>query len=105
MRGVSSVSGATYSSLISPLRTAPCSPGILRRRASCSGRAPARPAASQLLHLVLHQGDQRRDHHRQPLEDQRRDLVAQRFAAAGGHDRQRVALVQHVFESLRAAGV
>ena len=66
------------------------------------------PAALQLLHLVLHQRDQRRDDHRQPVEQQRRDLVAQRLAAAGGHDRQRIAPGQHVLDHLaleRAEGV
>ncbi len=45
--------------------------------------------------LVLHQGDQRRDHHGQPAQHQRRHLVAQRLARAGRHHRQHVAAGQH----------
>jgi len=41
--------------------------------------------------LVLHQRDQRRHHDRRALAQQRGDLVAQRLAAAGGHQHQRVA--------------
>ena len=63
---------------------------------------------AQLLDLVLHQRDERRDNHGQTVEQQRRDLVAQRFAAAGGHDRQRVAAGQDVLDHFalqRAEGV
>ena len=42
-------------------------------------------------HLVLHQGDERRDDERGALAQQRRQLVAERLAAAGGHQHQRVA--------------
>ena len=41
--------------------------------------------------LVLHQRDQRRHHHRAALAHQRRNLIAQRLAAAGRHQHQRVA--------------
>ena len=37
-------------------------------------------------HLVLHQGDQRRHHQRQPLQQQGRNLIAQALPASGGHD-------------------
>ena len=50
------------------------------------------PRPRQPLHLIGHQRHQRRDHHRQRpgrLEPrQRRDLVADRFAGAGGQDAQ-----------------
>ena len=45
----------------------------------------------EAVHLVLHQGDERRDDDAQPLAGHRRDLVGERFAAARGHERQRVA--------------
>jgi hypothetical protein len=48
----------------------------------------------ELVRLVLHQRDQRRDHHGQPGQQQRRELVDQRLARAGGHHHQRVAAVQ-----------
>ncbi len=41
--------------------------------------------------LILHQRDQRRDHHRAALAQQRRNLEAQRFAAPGRHQHQRIA--------------
>ena len=49
-----------------------------------------KPAGLELIDLVLHQGDQRRDHQRQPVERQGRQLVAEALAAAGGHDAQAV---------------
>ena len=66
------------------------------------------PGGAQLLDLVFHQGDQRRDHHGQAGEEQRRDLVAQRLAPAGGHHRQGIFARQHVVDHLalvRAEGV
>ncbi len=55
----------------------------------------------QRPHLVVHQRNQRRDHHRQSLAcalaGNGRHLVTQRLAAAGGHQHQRVAAGHHVF--------
>ena len=45
----------------------------------------ARLEAADQVHLVLHQGDQRRDDDRSPLHHQGRQLIAQRLAAPGGH--------------------
>ena len=44
----------------------------------------------QGCNLVLHQRNQRRHHDRAALAQQCRDLEAQRLAAAGGHQHQRV---------------
>ena len=41
-------------------------------------------------HLILHQGDQRADHEGQTGQEQRRDLIAKAFPAAGGHDAEDV---------------
>jgi hypothetical protein len=41
------------------------------------------PAPLQEVDLILHQGDQRRDDDRQPVEEQRRQLVAEALAGAG----------------------
>ncbi len=46
---------------------------------------------AQRGHLVLHQRDERRDHEREVVAHQRRKLVAQRLARAGGHYDERVA--------------
>ena len=43
----------------------------------------ATPAGLQRVHLVFHQRDQRRNDHGQPGSDQRGQLEAERFAAAG----------------------
>ena len=54
-------------------------------------RDPAGRHARQRLDLVLHQRDQRRDHQRQVRPHQRRQLVTERLARAGGHHHQDVA--------------
>ena len=55
------------------------------------GRVEARrgdAACPERIDLVLHQGDQRRDHQGEAVEQQRGQLVAERLAAAGGKDRE-----------------
>ena len=42
----------------------------------------------QAVHLVFHQRDQRADDERGLGQDERGQLIAERFARAGGHDRQ-----------------
>jgi hypothetical protein len=49
----------------------------------------------ELVELILHQRDERRDHDRHSWFDQGWDLVAQRFAGAGRHDGERMAAVEH----------
>ena len=44
----------------------------------------------QVLHLVLHEGDERRDNESQSFLHHGRDLEADGFAAAGGEDGQDV---------------
>jgi hypothetical protein len=44
--------------------------------------------------LILHERDQRRHHDADAVAHERRDLVAERLAAARGHQHQRVAAVQ-----------
>jgi hypothetical protein len=55
---------------------------------------------AELLNLVLHQRDQRRDDDRQPALHDGGQLVAQALARAGGHDAQHVAPAQHVLDHL-----
>jgi hypothetical protein len=50
--------------------------------------------AGEEVDLVLHQGDQRRDHDGDAVEQQRGKLVAEALAAAGGEDRERRAAGQ-----------
>ena len=54
-------------------------------------RGAARGDALERLDLVLHERHERRDHHREVVADQRRQLVAQRLAGARGHDDEDVA--------------
>ncbi len=51
---------------------------------------------AQRVYLVLHQGDERRDHHAKPGPHQRWDLIAQRLAAAGRHQHQAVTAGKHM---------
>ena len=50
--------------------------------------------------LILHQRDQGRHHQRRALAQQRRELITQGFAAAGGHQHQRVAALGDVTDDL-----
>ena len=73
----------------------PYAAGLLRLQAGmqcCSGNA----GLLQRLHLVLHQGDQGRDHHRQSGQAEGRHLIAERFAATGGHQHQARATTDHM---------
>ena len=62
----------------------------------CALTSATRPGATapQRLHLVLHQRDERRDDDGQVPAHQRRELVAERLARAGGHDDEHVAAGQ-----------
>ena len=44
------------------------------------------PVDVQLIDLILHQRDQRRDHDGQPLTHEGRELIAEAFSRAGGKD-------------------
>ena len=58
------------------------------------------PQRGQRVDLVLHQRDQRRDDHAGAVPHQRGDLVAQRLAAAGRHQHERVAAGDDVVDDL-----
>jgi hypothetical protein len=58
------------------------------------------PLVAQLLDLILHQRDQRRDHDRQPAGDRRGELIAQRFARPRRHNAQHVLAAQDVLDHL-----
>jgi len=71
--------------------------GVVERRVQVGG---AHARLQQGIHLVLHQCDERRDNHADTGAQQRRNLVAQRFAAASGHQDQRVATAGYVLNDL-----
>ena len=50
-----------------------------------------RRADGERRYLVLHERDQRRDHDREPIHDQRGNLEAERLARSRRHHRERVA--------------
>jgi hypothetical protein len=52
-------------------------------------------ASPQHVHLVFHQGNERRDHDAHALEQQRGQLEAQRLSGAGRHHRDEVAALEH----------
>ena len=66
------------------------------RRIEAAVQASRRnPAPLQVLHLIFHQRDQRRDHQCRAGSHQRRHLIAQRFAATGRHDDKGVVAFQY----------
>jgi hypothetical protein len=52
----------------------------------------------QCLDLILHQRDQRRHDNRRAFTQQRRNLIAQRLAAARGHQYQAIAPGNYVVD-------
>ena len=50
---------------------------------------------TQTCHLILHERDERRDDQGQPGQESRRQLIAERLALPGRHDRHRIAPSQH----------
>ena len=58
------------------------------------------PEAFGAPHLVLHQRDQGRDDDRRAMPRQRRQLVAERLAGTGRHDRQRMLAANGAFHHL-----
>ena len=58
-------------------------------------------AGAQSIDLVLHQGDQRTEHQRQPLAHQRRNLITDRFTGPRRHDHQRVAAPEQAIHNRR----
>ncbi len=53
-------------------------------------KVAGRPRACERVHLVFHQRDERRDDDRHAVAHQRRQLEAERFAAARRHHDDRV---------------
>ena len=97
-------SGVIMTSRILPSRTAARSAARSLAVRVESMRATGDAGRLQLHELILDERQQRRDHQRGPLEHQRGKLVGQRLAAAGRHDRQRVASRQHRFDDLGLPG-
>jgi hypothetical protein len=67
-------------------------------------RSGGNPIRLQQADLILHERDQRRDDDRHAFLQERRQLKAQRFAAAGRHDREHVAARERVQHDRFLAG-
>ena len=66
-------------------------PGVLlRHRQRAVDETDRQTKRLQLIDLVLHQGDQRRDDQRQAVQSHGRQLVAKALSAAGRHDAQAI---------------
>ena len=93
-----------------PCRGAAACPGPPRAkslaspRRHCEVRAPAATPCGAARDLVAHQRDQRRDDEGHAAAQQRRELVAERLAAAGRHDREDVLPRHHGPHDLLLAG-
>ena len=72
----------------------------------CRGERPEwiATAGTARVDLVFHQGDERRDDDAQPLAGEGRNLIRERFPAARGHQRQRVAALQDGADDLQLHG-
>ena len=58
----------------------------------------------ELVHLILHQADQRRQHQHCAAEETRGELEGERLARAGGHERDAVASLQDRLDDLPLPG-
>ncbi len=79
---------------------------LLLRRGGAGQGGGRDPAGAQAVHLVLHQGDQRRDHQGDPTllpENDRRQLITQRFSCTRGHHRDHRVAGQDVGDGLGLA--
>ena len=57
----------------------------------------------ELVHLILHEADQRRDHEHGAFEETGRQLKRERFSCTSGHDRYAVPALHHGFDDLTLA--
>ena len=73
-----------------------CHGGLVERRIEEMGDARLRRESAHGVHLILHQGDQRRNDDRHAVHQQRRQLVTERLAAARGHQHERVFSSKHI---------
>ena len=60
--------------------------------------------APQRGHLVIHEGNERRQHEREPRQGERRDLVADGFPSSRRHDAERVASGENRVDELVLTG-
>ena len=92
----------SYSIVASFLESKPRLP--LSHLAHCPGQARARDPRRQSPQLVRHQTEERADNQRQPLEQHRREGVAEALSAAGGGDEEGALPAQDAVDGPGLAG-
>ena len=70
--------------------------GLVERRIEEMRDSRLSRECAHRVDLVLHQGDQRRDNDGDPVHQERRQLIAQRLAAARRHQHEGIIAFQHV---------
>ena len=85
-----------YFTALDPVRQVALLLGIQRR---VQGRC-RHPELFKGCHLIVHQCDQWRHHHRQAIAQERRNLKTQGLAAAGRHQHQSVATTGHALNNV-----
>ena len=73
---------------------------VERRIEEMGDTAVAGLEAADYIHLVLHKGDERGNHDGRSVHHQGRQLVAQRLAAAGGHEHKRIVSFYQMLDDL-----
>ena len=87
--------GRDVEQLVAPLTKPGDDVGLLRRRERAVEQRGRHAVADERVDLVLHQRDQRRDDDREARADDGRRLKAERLAAAGRQDDDRIAAGEH----------
>ena len=101
-------SGERYSSRNAPCAGFPHHLLLLAERLRAVDHRGGNAHLRELRRLVLHQRDQRRDDDHGLAQHQRRQLVAERFPAAGGHHHRDVVAVEQAMDDAllqRAEGI
>ena len=80
------------------IRGIPQSRKLFRRRNTRIDKRRRNPPFTQGIHLILHQGNQRRNHDAVSGPHQERQLVTERFSRAGRHDDADILAVQDVLD-------
>ena len=99
IRGEQSFGGDIEQALEAIVQFAITSPLHPRRKRTVEKRG-GNVLIAELLDLIFHEGNQRRDDHGQPAPHDRRKLKAKAFPRPGGHDAEHIAAGQDIFDDL-----
>ena len=73
---------------------------LLGKRDRAVNESRRNPAPAQRVYLIFHQGNQRGDNDRDAIQENRRQLIAKRLAAAGWHDNEDVVAGENLGDDL-----